>query len=174
MSKIPTSHLLVGNGGLMNGINRSQISGLFKSFGAVERVIMLPQRSYSFVSFKNVEGASRAMQSVNGRRLDPSFDFSKAGVVLYLSYLTSLPDDIVVDGQTLPQGLVLVEDFISDEEEKELLTTLGWNDGGNIERNDSELPETGKQYRKGKRIGDLLPCAYQIMMQYRIFMNCYG
>ncbi|XP_031564983.1 alkylated DNA repair protein alkB homolog 8-like [Actinia tenebrosa] len=152
VSKIPTSHLLVGNGGLMNGINRSQIGGLFKSFGTVERVVMLPQRSYSFVSFKNVEDASRAMQTVNGRRLDPSFEFSKAGVVLYLSYLTNLPDDIVVDRQNLPQGLVLVEDFISDVEEKKLLTTLGWNDGESIESNYNELPVTVEKQLKHRRV----------------------
>lgn len=143
ISEEPTQHLLVNNGGLMNGINRTHIVNLFKMFGIVERVLMVPQRSYSCVTLTNVDDAKKAMRDVSGKKLDSSFEFSKTGVVLYLSYLKQIPNDVEQLTKTTPPGLVLVEDFISEQEEKELLNVFRWDDKNDAEQTENDSRETG-------------------------------
>lgn len=128
MSEEPTPHLLVGNGGLMNGVDRIFIVKLFKMFGMVEQVIMVPQRSYSFVTFTNVNDAKSAMDNINGRSLDSTLELGKTGLILYLSYLRRVPDEVINTTHSTPPGLILVENFITEEEEKQLLCSFSLDD----------------------------------------------
>ena len=139
VSETPTRHLMIGNGGLMCGVQRSQVVSLFQKFGNIERILMFPGRSFSFLSFENVSGSMKAMDTVHGRVLDCPSEFPRPDVTFYLSFLGSVPCDVTIEKQVKPTGLVLVEGFVSDAEEEELIQALGWGS----ESNDSELQGTG-------------------------------
>ena len=139
ISEIPTRHLMIGKGGLMCGIQRSQLVSLFQKFGNIERILMFPGRSFSFLSFEYVNESMKAMKAVHGRVLDCPSEFPRPEVTFYLSFLASVPDDVSIENQAKPPGLVLVEDFVNDAEEEELIKALGWGS----DSCDSEYQGTG-------------------------------
>lgn len=141
VSESPTRHLMVGNGGLMCGVDRRQIVSLFQKFGNIERLLMFPGRSFSFISFENVSESVKAMETVHGRVLDCPSEFPRPDVTFYLSFLTSVPDDVTTENQVKPAGLVLVEDSVTEAEEEELIQALGW--GSDV--NDKEIQGTGTE-----------------------------
>ena len=139
VSETPTRHLMIGNGGLMCGVERSQIMSLFQKFGNIERILMFPGRSFSFISFEDVNESVKAMDKVHGRVLDCPSEFPRSDVRFYLSFLASVPDDVTVENLDKPAGLILVEEFVSEAEEEELIQALGWDNYGN----ESEIQGTG-------------------------------
>lgn len=139
VSESPTRHLMVGNGGLMCGVDRNQIVGLFQKFGNIERLLMFPERSFSFISFQTVSESLKAMEAVHGRVLDCPSEFPRPDVTFYLSFLESVPDKITIENQVKPAGLVLVEDFVTEAEEEELIQALGWG----IDGSEHEIQGTG-------------------------------
>ncbi|KAL9971627.1 hypothetical protein ACROYT_G017818 [Oculina patagonica] len=148
VSESPTRHLMVGNGGLMCGVDRRQIVSLFQKFGNIERLLMFPGRSFSFISFQKVSESVKAMETVHGRVLDCPSEFPRPDVTFYLSFLTSVPDDVTTENQVKPVGLVLVEDFVTEAEEEELIQALGWGSDGN----DNEIQGTANQQLRHRRV----------------------
>ena len=139
VSESPTRHLMVGNGGLMCGVDRNQIVGLFQKFGNIDRLLMFPGRSFSFISFQTVSESVKAMETVHGRVLDCPSEFPRPDVTFYLSFLESVPDKITIENQVKPAGLVLVEDFVTEAEEEGLIQALGWG----IDGSENEIQGTG-------------------------------
>ena len=130
VSESPTRHLMVGNGGFMCGIDRRQIFSLFQKFGNIERLLMFPGRSFSFITFEHVSESVKAMEKVHGRVLDCPSEFPRPDVRFYLSFLTNVPDNVSFEKQATPSGLVLVDDFVTEVEEAQLIQALGWRRGG--------------------------------------------
>ncbi|XP_068702570.1 alkylated DNA repair protein alkB homolog 8-like [Montipora foliosa] len=130
VSETPTCHLMIGNGGLMCGVERSQLVTLFEKFGNIQRILMFPGQSFSFISFKAVSESVKAMDTIHGRLLDCPSEFPRPETRFYLSFLVGVPDDVTVEKPVKPDGLILVEDFLNHAEEEELIQALGWvNDG---------------------------------------------
>ena len=123
----------------MCGVDRSQIVSLFQKFGNIERLLMFPGRSFSFISFHNVSESVKAMETVHGRVLDCPSEFSRPDVTFYLSFLATVPDDVTIENQVKPAGLVLMEDFVTEEVEGELIQALGWG----IDGSENEIQGTG-------------------------------
>ncbi|KXJ22380.1 Alkylated DNA repair protein alkB-like 8 [Exaiptasia diaphana] len=124
-------------------------------FGMVEQVIMVPQQSYSFVTFTNINDAKKAMDSINGRKLDSTLELGKTGVIFYLYYLIQVPDEVIKTTHSRPPGLVLVENFITEEEEKKLLDKFSLDDEEDASQteNDSEIVQKQLKHRKVKHFG---------------------
>lgn len=55
------------NYGLVNGISRNDILQVFSQYGQVDRIVMLPDKSYCFVCYTNVQDAVSAYHKVNGK-----------------------------------------------------------------------------------------------------------
>ena len=136
ISNVPTSHLLVGNGGLMCGVERNHLVNLFGRFGTIKQVLMLPERSYSFVTFDKTMEAKTAFEMIHGRTLASPSEFPRSGVTFYLSYLIDVPSKIDYSKEQFPPGLIVTENFVSEQEENELIEALGWKS------DDSRITET--------------------------------
>lgn len=72
--------IFIGNGGLGCGIQRELLMNIFGFYGPLENILMLPDRPYSFVVYKYIEDATKAMASINGEKL-------KSGYIFYLAYI---------------------------------------------------------------------------------------
>uniref|UniRef100_A0A1A8FR29 tRNA (carboxymethyluridine(34)-5-O)-methyltransferase n=4 Tax=Nothobranchius korthausae TaxID=1143690 RepID=A0A1A8FR29_9TELE len=118
----PTKSLVVANGGLGNGVSREELSAVLGEMGAMENLVMPPHKPFAFVTYRCEEDATNAHTRLNGQKLL----FAENSVVLYLSYVNSVTHQKAV-AETLPQGLVLVEDFVSPEEEAQLLAAVDWS-----------------------------------------------
>ena len=142
ISVFPTPHLMIGNGGLMCGVDQTQIVNLFERFGKIERIMMLPGRSYSLITFQDADQSRKAVENLQGRVLDSPSEFPKAGVAFYLSYLTGVPDDDTIKSQVLPPGLILVDHFVTETEEETLINALGFS----MKINEDEIEGTGTYF----------------------------
>ncbi|XP_015244795.1 PREDICTED: alkylated DNA repair protein alkB homolog 8 isoform X1 [Cyprinodon variegatus] len=118
----PTKSLVVANGGLGNGVSREDLLTCLEHYGDVESLLMPPQKPYAFVTFRSEDGARKAHAQLNGQKLQSG----ENSVTLYLSYVDSVKhkEEAVVH---FPEGLTLVEDFVSPQEEAVLLAAVDWS-----------------------------------------------
>lgn len=94
--------------------------------GKVVRVVMIPGKSYCFIEYANIEDAECAFYRMHGQS-----QLGQNGVVLYLSYVDLIPDYKNPWSEGLPKGLILIDDFISEDEETMLIESLTWDNDGN-------------------------------------------
>lgn len=58
---------MVCNYGLVNGLSRKDVLQVFSQHGQVERIIMLPHKSYCFICYSNEQEATTAYDKINGK-----------------------------------------------------------------------------------------------------------
>ncbi|XP_042371505.1 alkylated DNA repair protein alkB homolog 8-like, partial [Plectropomus leopardus] len=135
--------LVVANGGLGNGVSREELLAALKEMGEVVTLIMHPHKPYAFVTYRSEESARKAHIHLNGEKLQ----CGENSVTLYLSYVDSVTckEEAPV---TLPEGLVLVEDFVSPEEEALLLAAIDWSSV-----NDDVTAQKALKHRRVKHYG---------------------
>ncbi|RVE64671.1 hypothetical protein OJAV_G00128000 [Oryzias javanicus] len=118
----PTKSLVIANGGLGNGVSREELTAALQEMGEVENLVMPPHKPYAFVTFRSEDGALKAHANLNGWKLL----CGESSVTLYLSYVDSVKYKEAAS-VPLPDGLVLVENFVSPEEEAQLLDAIDWS-----------------------------------------------
>nr|DBA32521.1 TPA: hypothetical protein GDO54_000305 [Pyxicephalus adspersus] len=84
---------------------------------------MPPNKPYSFVKYSSTQEAISAHTSLSGQEL-PSSDLEQK-TILYLCFVDKVEVQ-ELSPPTLPPGLIIVEDFISPEEELTLLESIRW------------------------------------------------
>ncbi|CAL9683877.1 unnamed protein product [Knipowitschia caucasica] len=139
----PSKHLVVSNGGLGNGVSREYLSMTLEEMGEVQMLVMPPHKPYAFVTFSSEEVALKAHRDLNGHRLH----CGESSVTLYLSFVEAVkcPGEEIVD---LPEGLTVVEDFVSPEEENLLLASVDWSSIC-----DQDTAQKALKHRKVKHYG---------------------
>ncbi len=117
--------MLLCNAGLVTGASQEDIIETFSKFGAIEQVSMFPGKSYSFVVLDSADAAKAAFQDVHGK-----LSISKNGAVLYLAFLNKIPPSENCGATEffshLPEGLTVIEEFVSVDEEQMLLNSVTW------------------------------------------------
>ncbi|CAK6970368.1 alkylated DNA repair protein alkB homolog 8 [Scomber scombrus] len=142
-TSLPTKSLVVANGGLGNSVSREELSAVLKEMGEVETLVMPSHKPYAFVTYRSEESARKAHVHLNGQKLlcgDNS-------VTLYLIFVDSVTCEEEVS-VPLPEGLVLVEDFVSLEEEALLLAAVDWS-----HTNDDVTAQKALKHRRVKHYG---------------------
>ena len=120
ISEIPTPYLLVKNGGLMCGVKRRDLVSVFDKYGKLDDLMMIPGKSFSYVLFSDITCAEKAMASVNGQKL--TMNQANDTRTFYLAYLLRRPCvELCSTDTSYPAGLILIQDFISEHLENELL-----------------------------------------------------
>lgn len=120
-SKNPTKCLMVCNVGLLSGASEADMVIYFSKFGKIEKVCMIPGKSYAFISFYSVESAQQSILGIS-QNVDKNNVFGS----LHLIYVENLPqvDNLCKDFENIPPGLIIVNDFISENEELLLLNCV--------------------------------------------------
>ncbi|KAA0702803.1 Alkylated DNA repair protein alkB -like protein 8 [Triplophysa tibetana] len=117
----PTKHLVVSNGGLGNGVSRESLLEVLKEGGTVKSLLTPPTKPYAFVTYSSTQASQNAFTLLNGR----SLMYSDQSVTLYFSYVERVDSERTVSC-ALPPGLSVLEDFVSIEEELQLLKAVDW------------------------------------------------
>ncbi|XP_051011823.1 alkylated DNA repair protein alkB homolog 8 [Acomys russatus] len=124
----PTQSLVVANGGLGNGVCRKQLLLALEKCGPVEDLLMPPNKPYAFVIYQSIEGSKKAYGTLNGKEI---IDDLGHKIFLYLNFVEKAQWK-KLGLQTLPPGLLVVEEIIPPEDEKLLLESIKWTgDTGN-------------------------------------------
>ncbi|XP_028320964.1 alkylated DNA repair protein alkB homolog 8 isoform X2 [Gouania willdenowi] len=140
----PTKSLVVANGGLGNGVSREELCAALNEMGEVETLLMPPHKPYAFVTYRSQESAQKAHFHLNGGKLM----CGENGVTLYLSFIDSVSHEEESVFAPLPDGLLLVEDFVSAEEEVQLMAAIDWSSS-----NDEVIAQKALKHRRVKHFG---------------------
>ncbi|XP_060065230.1 alkylated DNA repair protein alkB homolog 8-like [Ylistrum balloti] len=150
-SDIPTKILCVNNAGLDSGVSRDEVQELFEVYGGVEDVIMMPQKPYAFVCYQTEEEAEKAYENLNGKTLVENDD-RKWPVKLYISYVSQVPSSLS-PSDDLPPGLILLENFITQEYAEKMLESIDWHEeashGMQRELKHREVKHYGYEFKYG-------------------------
>ena len=146
----PTNYILVCNAGLTTGSTYEELVELFEKYGIIEDLLLLPDKSYSFLTFTEVDAASKAFKAVHANMPLPS-----QNNVLYLSYVSNIPN--VINPLSMwnqgslvwPNGLEILNEFVNEEEEQQLLNSLDWN----INTTNPNESKCGLKHRKVLHFG---------------------
>ncbi|XP_030632519.1 alkylated DNA repair protein alkB homolog 8 [Chanos chanos] len=117
----PTKSLVVANGGLGNGVARETLEKVLREAGSVTSLLMPPDKPYAFVIYESAEDGQRAHALLNGYTLQCQGQI----VTLYLSYIENMESKRSTCTDW-PPGLCVLEEFVSPEEETELLGAVEW------------------------------------------------
>ncbi|XP_061165252.1 alkylated DNA repair protein alkB homolog 8-like [Saccostrea echinata] len=123
-SEQPTKILCVNNAGLDVGVSYDEVAAVFGPLGPIEEIIMLPKKPYAFVCYGDVDSAERAMTQLSGTVL-PETHSRKQTATLYIFFVSKAPPGLSPTSET-PPGLIILENFISEEEEKQFLSSVDW------------------------------------------------
>ncbi|XP_044524997.1 alkylated DNA repair protein alkB homolog 8 [Gracilinanus agilis] len=117
-----TESLVVANGGLGNGVSRTQLLNIFERCGSVEALLMPPNKPYSFVRYRTKEESQKAYVTLNGKEM---VDDLGQNITLYLNFVEKVHwEDL--RPSVLPPGLMIMEEIVSPEDEKILLESIDW------------------------------------------------
>ncbi|EYC04905.1 hypothetical protein Y032_0085g1855 [Ancylostoma ceylanicum] len=110
------AHLFVSNSSVLCGVSLEELEEIFHPFDANASFTVFPnKRSYSFVSFSSKEQAEAAREGLHGT-IPPQLKVSHQPFLI--SYVRQLPASKPVDKTLYPKDFVLVEDYITEDEEK--------------------------------------------------------
>ncbi|XP_053564534.1 alkylated DNA repair protein alkB homolog 8 isoform X2 [Bombina bombina] len=127
----PSKNLVIANGGLGNGVSRHQLLVVLEKYGPVETLLMPPNKPYSFVTYRTTDEAARAYSSLSGQEI--AYGECDQKVTLYLSFIEEVKVKDFVPPE-FPPGLVIVEDFVSPEEETTMLESIDWTTEENSQK----------------------------------------
>lgn len=139
-----TQSLVVANGGLGNGVGRSQLLPALEKCGLVDSLLMPPNKPYSFVRYKTAEEARKAYVTLNGKEIVGDLGQK---IILYLNFVEKAQWK-ELGLQALPPGLMVVEEIISSEDEKMLLESVNW-----AEDIDDQNVQKSLKHRRVKHFG---------------------
>ncbi|KAH8348140.1 hypothetical protein KR084_004707 [Drosophila pseudotakahashii] len=118
----PTTNLAILNVGLSNGLTEEcLLQAAATAGGKVTQVVMLPGKSYCFLVCATLEDAQRIYLGMHNVST-----IGQQGAVAYLSYVKELPDLAGKNewDRPLPNGLLIISDFVSEDEESTLLKAI--------------------------------------------------
>ncbi|OCT93216.1 alkylated DNA repair protein alkB homolog 8 isoform X1 [Xenopus laevis] len=127
----PSQSLVVANGGLGNGVSRQHLLAVLERCGQVETLLMPPNKPYAFVTYSSAEEATKAYTSLSGQEICGGD--SEQPITLYLSFVEKV-DVKEVSPPLLPPGLIVIEDFVSPEQEKTMLESIDWDTDPSIQK----------------------------------------
>ena len=183
----PSCHVFLANGGLQNGLSRELLVHLLTptdSEKGLKELYLPAGKDYAFATFESSEAASTAITNLNGicvqeqsptgskellRLLNPKL-LSGPPLHLYLSFIDKVPQmythpSVLTEGATsnLPPGLVLIKEFVSEVEEKELLDFFS----ATVNSSDDSMScsETPVQEATHQKRGKQLACAGETAFQ---------
>lgn len=108
--------IMVCNAGLSSGYSEEKIVEIFSPYGTLEKVFMVPMKSYCFLEFKNDLDAKNVVSLLNGKLME------NTKTVFYLLLTEDVPDFYnPFDTNFKPAGLYIYDDFLTEEEESELI-----------------------------------------------------
>lgn len=120
-SDVPTPNLVICNAGLVTGFQHEVCDRILSQLTTNYSIVMPPNKSYCFVVLLDAVAAQNIYDKIHGRVIEGQNP-------LYLTYSESVP--IINDkniATELPQGLRLITEFISPDEESRLLASVDWS-----------------------------------------------
>ncbi|CAH1984659.1 unnamed protein product [Acanthoscelides obtectus] len=143
-SQNPTKNIVICNAGLVNGLSEETILEYFSPYGAISNIVMLPGKSCSFFSYVSIDIAREAFEATNGK-----LTVAQDNKPVYLLYSEQLPESTYSTKvwNELPPGLVILENFITEDEEKLLLSLCCFDNTVSNRMKNRQVRHFGYEFR---------------------------
>lgn len=115
----PTKILFVANSSVLCSVSPEELQEIFSRFdSAVELIVFPNRRAYSFVEFSSVDAASKAKDELNGKVPE---QLKKSHLPFVIEFVKNLPLSKTADGVAGPRDLQIVDDFVDEGIERDLI-----------------------------------------------------
>lgn len=144
VSEADSNILVICNGGLVNEITQELIFETFKTYGTLRNIFMIPEKSFSFVEYENVNDAKAAYDRLNNTVL-----WSQIKGPIYLDFIEKLPSSFKTSDIEFskPPGLIVINDFITAEEEDSILSTIKFDNDKSSELKHRNVKHYGYEFK---------------------------
>ncbi|XP_052758705.1 alkylated DNA repair protein alkB homolog 8 [Galleria mellonella] len=150
----PGPNIVLCNSGQATGLEKSFIVKLIKSLSSdiqVPKFIAEKGESHSYLLFSTTKNAILFYNTFNGKaKIDEN------GTPLYMSFVERVPNNEFICQHDNPQGLFLLDNFISIEEEEHLIKYFDWDEdivSSNLKNR--QVKHYGYEFRYGTNDVDL-------------------
>lgn len=99
----------------------------FSKYGPIKTIKLIPGKSSSFVQYFNLEDSIEAYKKTNG-----TLKIAQDNKPIFLAYVKTLPEITPHISFDSPPGLIILNDFVSEEEEQTLLNSISGNTNDNL------------------------------------------
>ena len=132
-----SNYIAIANGGLGNGINIQQLLDVLKKYGQVTSLLSCCEKSYAIAVLGDFNIALKCFENLQGYQIIKSAE--RKSSMLYVFYLHQLPTNLPLycdksiwvseNSNSYPNGLLKCENFITPEEEVQLINFIeqDWN-----------------------------------------------
>ncbi|CAH1635386.1 unnamed protein product [Spodoptera littoralis] len=151
-TEVPGPNIVLCNGGQATGLEKVAIFSLIMEHGlsmTLPKYIAEKGESHSFLVFNTKEDALLFYNSFNG-----TAKADNKGTPLYMNFVETVPNTEIICPHENPKGLLLLNDFITQEEEKEFIKLFDWNPECNNLKN-RLVKHFGYEFRYGSNDVDL-------------------
>ncbi|KAH9629067.1 hypothetical protein HF086_011330 [Spodoptera exigua] len=145
-------NIVLCNGGQATGLEKVYLFSLIKEHGlsiTLPKYIAEKGESHSFLVFDTKEDALLFYNTFNGKA-----KADNKGTPLYLNFVETVPNTEIICTHENPKGLLLLNDFITQEEEKAFIKLFDWNPESNNLKN-RLVKHYGYEFRYGSNDVDL-------------------
>lgn len=140
ISNEPSSYLYIGNSGMLCGYTRETIMKLFNPYGHISKLIMIPNKSFSFLSYQNTISSTKALDAL--QNYSSTTDIKNVPQApFYIQYINKLPSTFEMNKQyptvgvdSTIDGLIVIQEFINEQEEQELIEFFQTNKTNGMQR----------------------------------------
>ncbi|KAM7342237.1 tRNA (carboxymethyluridine(34)-5-O)-methyltransferase ALKBH8 [Cochliomyia hominivorax] len=120
----PSKYVAILNAGLSTGLTEEVVLETAENYGQIKRLLMLPNKSYCFLECAHINDAVSIVDNMHGLA-----QIGQNNAVVYLSYFLELPKlEYSSWLKPLPNGLIILNDFITENEESALLKSIEMDD----------------------------------------------
>ncbi|XP_017880229.1 alkylated DNA repair protein alkB homolog 8 [Ceratina calcarata] len=117
----PTQYIMICNAGLVTGLQRQTLKDVIEPLVTDYHLIMPPNKSYCFIKFNSIDDATCIYNKIHGNvKINEQ-------TRLYATFTESVPESNESLFSDLPPGLKLIENCITEEQERILLDTINWS-----------------------------------------------
>ncbi|GAB0088157.1 Alkylated DNA repair protein alkB homolog 8 [Sergentomyia squamirostris] len=117
-------NLAICNAGLSTGLQPESILSEIENTAGISSILMLPGKSYCFLTCSTVEDSQKIFKEFHGKA-----KLGQNNGIVYLSFCKNIP--ILENPWNVamsPEGLIIIEEFITHEEEEKLIKWIPWED----------------------------------------------
>lgn len=108
---------------MANGLAEETVVEHFQKYGIIDQILLVPGKSCAFLSYTDEKSAIDAYEKCNGK-----LNIAQDERPVYLSYVESLA--LIQEDKSwnvFPEGLIILEDYITEQQEQELLNLCSFD-----------------------------------------------
>lgn len=144
----PGPNILLCNVGQATSFDKSDVVKMLNDLPNVKLMKFVAEKgeSHCFIVFDSVDSAKLFFDTYNGKE-------KTNDVPIYMNYVDKVPNTEIVCTSKNPEGLHLIENFITETEERELLKLFDWIEESNLKNR--QVKHYGYEFRYGSNDVDL-------------------